>query len=524
MNRQRFLYSVLQLLPVITQRRYLERNVEWRANNPALEIVDTGETFTYAEFDERVNRIANALSDRGVRKGDRVAMVLFNTVEFPLTLYACYKLGAVPVPINFMLARDNFRYIVDDIGPKVAIYDADVEDDFSAALADADVAPRTVGVGNCSETNEDFESLAAHEDDSAPPEVPIEPADPAYILYTSGTTGAPKGVTFTAETASSRAQESSRSIEISQKTVALQVSPWFHAGGVDITVHPVVEAGGTILVTQNWEPESVVNLIESRGVTHIVGVPTVAQRMTELDGIEDRDLSSLDCLLCMGSPLSKQLVETIMDTITPNLYNGYGTTETLLDTMLRPEDLPEQAGSAGRPTHDTEVNVIEFDRSRVVAPDETVPQGEEGEIVVSSDSALNYYFGSKEKTKESIRSGWYYTDDLGVVNENGYLKITGRADDMILSGGELVSPIEVEETLEAHADVEEVAIAGTEDEEWGQVVAAYVVADGLSADDLEEYCKNHEGLADYRRPRKYEFVEEIERTATGKKQRYKYRD
>lgn len=509
---------------MITQRRYLERNVEWRANDPALEIIDTGETLSYAEFDERVNRIANALSDRGIRKGDRVAMVLFNTVEFPLTLYACYKLGAVPVPINFMLARDNFRYIVDDIGPKIAVYDADVEDDFSAALADADVDPHTVGVGDCSATDEDFGALTDHEDGSAPPEVPIEPDDPTYILYTSGTTGMPKGVTFTAETASDRAQEASRNIGHSQTTVALQVSPWFHAGGVDLTVHPVVEAGGTILVTQDWEPESVVDLIESKGVTHLVGVPTVAQRMTELEDIDDRDLSSLDCLLCMGSPLSKQLAETIMDTISPNLYNGYGTTETLLDTMLRPEDLPEQAGSAGRPTHDTEVNVIEFDRSRVVAPDETVPQGEEGEIVVNSGSALDYYFGSKEKTKESIRSGWYYTDDLGVVNDDGYLRITGRADDMILSGGELVSPIEVEETLEAHEGVEEVTVVGTEDEEWGQVVTAYVVSDDLDADDLDEYCKNHEGLADYKRPRKYEFVDEIERTATGKKQRYKYRD
>jgi long-chain acyl-CoA synthetase len=521
---ERFITIAHPLTFVITQRQYLERNVEWRPNNPALEVIDTGETLTYVEFDERVNRVANALSDRGIRKGDRVAMVLYNTVEFPVTLYACYKLGAVPVPINYMLARDNFQYIVDDIGPKMAIYDADVEDDFSAALVNAYADPHTVGVGNCSETDEEFATLAAHENGTAPPEVPIEPDDPTYILYTSGTTGAPKGVTFTAATASSRAQESSRSIGISQKTVALQVSPWFHAGGVDITVHPVVEAGGTIVVTEDWEPESVIETIESENVTHLVGVPTVAQRMTELDGIEGRDLSSLDCLLCMGSPLSKQLAEEIMGAITPNLYNGYGTTETLLDTMLRPEDLPAQAGSAGRPTNDTEVNVIEFDRSRVVAPDETVPRGEEGEIVVSSDAALDYYFGSKQKTKESIRSGWYYTDDLGVVNEDGYLKITGRADDMILSGGELVSPIEVEETLEAYDAVTAATVVGTEDEEWGQVVTAYVVADGIDAEDLDEYCKSHESLADYKRPRTYEFVDEVERTATGKKQRYKYRD
>ncbi len=509
---------------MITQRQYLERNVEWRENKPALQLVESGKTLTYGEFNEHVNRVANALSDRGIRKGDRVGMVLFNTVEFPVTLYACYKLGAVPVPINFMLAQDNFRYIFEDVSPNVVVYDADVEEDVSGALAAANVSPYSIGVGDCSEADDAYESLTDHDDASDPEEVPIKLDDPAYILYTSGTTGMPKGVTFTAETASNRAQEGARNIGHSQATVALQLSPWFHAGGVDLTVHPVIESGGTILVTQDWEPESVVEMVESYNVTHIVGVPTVAKRMTELDSIGDRDLSSLDCLLCMGSPLSKQLAEAIMETITPNLYNGYGTTETLLDTMLRPEDLPDHAGSAGRPTNDTKVNVIEFDRSRTVPPHETVPQGQEGEIVVSSDSALDYYFGSRAKTRESIRSGWYYSDDLGVIDEDGYITITGRADDMILSGGELVSPIEVEETLEAHEDVEEAIVVGKEDEEWGQVVIAYVVTETLDEDDLEQYCKDHEELADYKRPRRYEFVDEIDRTATGKKQRYKYRD
>ena len=227
--------------------------------------------------------------------------------------------------------------------------------------------------------------------------------------------------------------------------------------------------------------------------------------------------------MCMGSPLSRRLAETLIESVTPNVFNGYGTSETLLDAVLRPEDLPEHAGTVGRPTPDMEVRVVEFDRSRTVLPDETVPPGEEGEVVVRGEPVMDYYFGSEAETRDSVRDGWYYTDDLGVVDEDGYLTITGRADDMILSGGELVSPVEVEETIEEHEGVEAAVVVGRPDEEWGEVVTAYVVG-GATAEALDRHCREAEGLADFKRPREYEFVDDLERTATGKKQRYRYRE
>lgn len=509
---------------MISHREYLERNAAWRGKKTALEVIDTGESYSYTEFDTKVNQFANALAERGIRKGDRVGMVLFNTTEFPVTLYACYKIGAIPVPINYMLARDNFEYIFNDVSPKIVVYDEEVAGDVEASLDNSTVSPLRIGVGECSGAHEWFESVAAEGDTTAPQKVPIRPDDPAYILYTSGTTGAPKGVTFTMKTATSRAQEGSRCLGLSQSSIALQVSPWFHAGGVDLTVHPMIESGGTIIVTEDWEPANVADLVDEHGITHIVGVPTVAQRMAELDDINERDLSSLECLMCMGSPLSKQLAETLLEVITPNVYNGYGTTETLLDSVLQPEDLPEKAGTAGRPTPDTQLRVIEYEQGRTADPDEAIPQGQEGEIIVSGASIMDYYFGSEEKTKSAIQDGWYYSSDLGIVDDDGYLTITGRADDMILSGGELVSPIEVEEALEEHPEVDGAVVVGEEDEEWGQVVTAYVVAPSITADTLEAYCKDHESLADYKRPRQYNFVDSLERTATGKKQRYQYRE
>jgi acyl-CoA synthetase (AMP-forming)/AMP-acid ligase II len=502
---------------------FLERNVEWRPSEPGLELVDAGETVTWAAFDDRVNRLATALADRGVRKGDRVAMVLFNTVEFPTTLYACYKIGAVPVPINFMLATGNFRYIFDDVHPTVVVYDAEVAEAVEAAATGAVSPPDLVCVGASPSGGDSYEAVFDSGRPEAPPRVALDPGDPSYVLYTSGTTGAPKGVTYSGRTAYGRTQEGIVCLGLAQDSVALQLSPWFHAGGVDLTVHPAVAAGSTMVVTTDWEPGPAADTIEQYSVTHVVGVPTIAQRIANLADVDERDLSTLECLMCMGSPLSRQLAETLMESVTPNVYNGYGTSETLLDAVLRPEDLPEHAGTVGRPAPDMEVRVIEFDRSRTVLPDETVPPGEEGEIVVRGDPVMDYYFGNESETRASLRGGWYYTDDLGVVDEDGYLTVTGRADDMILSGGELVSPIEVEETLEEHAAVEAALVVGRPDEEWGEVVTAYVVGD-TDAEELDRHCRDSEGLADFKRPREYEFVDDLERTATGKKQRYRYRD
>lgn len=506
---------------MLSHRELIERNAEWRGAETALIDVDADKQYTYEELNEQVNAFANGLRQRGVRKGDRVGLVLYNSTEFPISLYACHKLGAVPVPLNFMLAQDNFEYIFTDMKPAVVVYDPDMEAVESAVAAMSD-SPRLVSTGDVPPNGESFEDLLTAET-TPPAEVPITESDPAYILYTSGTTGRPKGVTFTMKTAYNRAVEGAFASVLNPSSVALQVSPWFHAGGIDLTVHPTVFAGGTMVATMNWEPEHIATLIERHGVTNVVGVPTVAQRIATLDDVDEYDLSSLEMLLCMGSPLSKRLAETIIENVTPNLANGYGTSETLLDAILRPTGLPEHAGTVGRPGPKKMLRVVEHDPSRQVHPTESVPKGEEGQIIVRGSATLDYYYGNAEATAESLREGWFYTEDMGVIDEEGYLTITGRADDMILSGGELVSPVEVEETLEEHENVADVIVVGTPNEEWGEVVTAYVVADDVTADELDRFCQEDTGLADFKRPKEYHFVDELERTATGKKQRYQYR-
>ncbi|WP_280536970.1 class I adenylate-forming enzyme family protein [Halopenitus sp. POP-27] len=501
----------------------LERNVEYRGENTAIEILDTGETWSYAEFDSKVNRLANGLRDRGIREGDRVPIVLYNTAEYPLSVFACYKIGAVPVPLNYMLTRADFEQIIGELGAAALIYDARDSEDIEAAARAVSRTPRLIEANGESAREETFQDVLESGSTDSPPQLPTNEGRLCYMLYTSGTTGQPKGVAFTQETAHHRIQEAySAQGFITQKTVGLQLSPFFHAGGMGAMINPTLCAGGTILLAEDWGPEMAPAVIDEHNVTYVVTVPTVAKRLAEQDDIDDYDLSSIEAMQCMGAPLSKSLASDLIEKVTPNIYNSYGSTETLYDLMLRPDDLPEHAGKTGRPNPDKQVRVIEFEQNEEFDPDDRAEVEEVGRLITKGEGIMDYYFDNNDATEEVFTEGWFYTDDLAIKDEQGYVSVTGRADGMILSGGELVSPAEVEEALETHERVDGAIVVGESDEEWGERVKAFVTGEDLTEAELETYCKNREDLANYKRPKQYEIVESIERTATGKKQRFKY--
>jgi acyl-CoA synthetase (AMP-forming)/AMP-acid ligase II len=509
---------------MLAHRTVLERHASWSPDRPALTVPATGEQLTYREFDERVNQLANGFRERGVRKGDRVGFVLYNTIEFPIAVYACYKIGAVPAPVNYMLAPGDFEYIFAYVNPELVVYDAKTAEAVEAAADAAPSPPHMVIANGDSAAADGFDDVLDASSAVAPPELTLQPDEPAYILFTSGTTGKPKGVVFSAETAHHRRQETVMLTGMGPETVSLQLSPWFHAGGMANVIHPVVAVGGEIIVTDDFDPTNALDVIDDRNVTYVVSVPKVSLEIASHEDVDSYDRSSLECWLAMGSPLTKTAAERLIEQLTPNLYNGYGLTESVIDVTLRPSDLPEHAGKTGKPNVDKEVRVIEYDRNTVVQPDETVPIGESGEVIVRGPTLFDQYFERAETTREAFTDGWFYTGDLGVIDEDGYLTVTGRADDMVVSGGELVSPVEVEEVIERHPAVQGAIVVGVEDEEWGERVTAYVVAPDVSAEDLDSYCKDSGDLADYKRPKDYEFVESLKRTETGKKQRYKYRE
>lgn len=524
-NQPEYLCSIVPNVRVYmsSQREMLEQAVEYRGEKVALKLLDSDREVTYREFNSLVNKMGNALRDRGVREGDRVTITLYNTIEFPVSLYACYKVGAVPVPLNYMFAADNFEYVFDDVSPSVNIYDEEFADSIEKASANSMASPDLICVGESNGEVEKFDDVMASGIDASPPDISNYPSRLALIMYTSGTTGKPKGVAISQETASRRTDEvliaEPGQISGGSKFIA---SPWFHLGGLGV-VESSLSAGETLVSTMNWEPENVAEVIDEHNLTYIVLVPTLAQRILSLNNLDEYDFSSLTGFMCMGSPLSKNLAKKIQANITENVFNSYGSTETTSDLRLTPQDLPENAGKLGKPMHHTQVRLIKHDPGQEFDPHDTVDVGEVGRIIVKGGGVMDFYWNNQDKTDEVFNDGWFYSSDLGVADEDGYITFAGRADDMILSGGELVSPVEIEETLEEHPEVSAAVAVGVDDEEWGQKVKAYVVASDVSEEELVQFCRDHDALANYKRPKVFEFVESIERNATGKKQRFQYR-
>jgi acyl-CoA synthetase (AMP-forming)/AMP-acid ligase II len=506
------------------QRTYLEESARYRGDEVAIRSVDSGRTTTYGELDAAANSFGNALHDRGVRQGDRVGLVLYNTVEFPVALYGCHKRGFVPVALNYRFAAADFDHVFGETNPSAVVYDAAVADTVAPAAADHDVETQVV-VGD--DGGESFDRVQSSGSPERPPPLPRDGSDLSYMFYTSGTTGDPKAVAHSVRSGRERMVTSVFANQTHPATVCLLLLPFFHGGGMDSTLRAMVASGAELIITREPSWEGVADRIETHDVTDVRSVPTTLRRMIDNEELDGRDFGTLECWRATGAVLTESLARDAIEQVTPNLYNAYGSSEGGTNVVLRPSDLPEHAGTVGKPLVDNEIRVVEFAPGRDVAPDETVPQGENGEVVVRSPQLFRGYYENERASRDRVRDGWYYTHDVGVITDEGYLVIKGRTDDMILSGGELVSAVEVEAVLEDHDDVVEAIVVGREDDEWGQVVAAYVVptagADRSTlADDLDAYCRDHPELARYKRPRAYHFEDELAHNETGKKLRAEY--
>lgn len=506
--------------------RALEVSAEWYGDRTAIRIIG-GETLTYAEVNAHANRLANALHARGVRHGDRVGIACYNTAEFPVALYACHKRGFLPVAINGRLSADDFAYILDELQAEAILYDTDL----NVVAAGAAAATASVDlIGIAGERDSDapdawYSKLVADGDPSPPPEYTRAADEIAYMFYTSGTTGQPKAVAHSPASARHRARTGMVTSRVHGGTVCLLLLPLYHGGGLDTTLRPLVQAGVELIMGKDIDDRTALEVIEERGVTDVRSVPTLTKRLAARDDIDGFDLSVIETWRHTGGVLTEELATELVETLTPNILNAYGSSESGTNALLAPEDLPEHAGTVGQPTPEDEIRVIAYDTERTIEPDETVPDGEQGEVIVKSDQLFVGYYENETLASERVRDGWYYTHDLGVI-EDGFLEITGRTDDHIVSGGELISAVEVEAALSTHPAVADSVVVGAPDAEWGERVTAFVkpvVGATLTAHALEAHCQASD-LADYKRPRSYEFVETIELTDTGKKRREWYRE
>lgn len=503
----------------------LEQSAQWHGDETAIRELGADRTVTYRELDERANAIGDALHERGVREKDRVAIVLYNTVEFPEVLFACHKRGFIPVAINGRFGADTFTYVFEQLNPAAIVYDAALGD-VAEAATDAETNSEMVVVADDLDQTHDADvtvrALREAGSVSSPPRPLVSKDEVSYMFYTSGTTGRPKAVAHSIRSARERTDTAIETSGISSESTSLLLLPLFHGGGLDVTLRPAVATGAELLIGRDIDDEMALDAIEAYDVTDVRSVATQMQRFSIRDDVGERDLSSVEAWRHSGGILTESDARTFRETLTQNIYNAYGSSEGGTNSILRPDDLPIHAGTVGRPTVGDTIRVVEHDTDREASPDDTVDAGELGEVIVESEQSFCGYY-EHEGSHGRGPDDWYYTNDLGRV-EDGYLRIEGRADDMIISGGELISAAEVEDVLEGRSDVAGCVVVGVPDDEWGERVEAYVEADDdVDATTLEEFCKGASALADYKRPRSYEFVDRIRRNEMGKKNREYYR-
>ena len=465
---------------------------------------------TYAELDERSNRLAQALLAAGVRRASRVAHLDRTAPEVVELLLATSKIGAVTVPLNWRLARRELTTIVEDAQAPLIIAGpryAEVAGEVAEAMA---ARAQVVMVGA---QYEDW--LAAQQ--------PVDPggrgesADPVLQMYTSGTTGTPKGVLTTHRNLAAAAETSPR-WSFGHDSVNLSPLPMFHVGGLAWTFCGLWNGATNILVSE-FAAEPVLDLLERERVTNAVFVPTMLQMLTSVPGAAERDYSALRSIAYGASPITTPVLKASLRTFRCALFGLYGLTETtggvvVLDADDHDPDGPREhlLRSAGRPYPWVELRIVDPVTGGDRAP------GEVGEVWLRAPNVMRGYFRRPAETAAALsEDGWLRTGDGGYVDDEGYVFLTDRIKDMVVSGGENVYPVEVEEVLSRHPDVAEVAVIGVPDERWGEAVKAVVVPrDGtaLEAGDLIAFAR--EQLAGYKLPRSIDVVAELPRNATGK--------
>lgn len=502
------------------------RNTHRYANRVAIRCPLTGAQWTYAELGARVDALAAGLLEAGVEPGDVVVYQLFNSPEFAQLYLATQACGAVGSPVNFRLAGGETAYILDDSRPTVFVYDTALGDQVQVALERAEHRPHVVAaVGDDAPLPGAirFEELAVA---TNPPVVTRTVYDETTRLYTSGTTGMPKGVPLNSMVEVFSAHDVIMHFPLAPEDRTLNMTPWFHRGGLYAGgPNPAFYLGAEVVPMREFDPAACLDYVAEFGLTYLIGAPTNLAMLAHAQSERPRDLSSLRGIVTMGAPLEREACLHYQDILSTRIFNGYGTTEAFWNTFLRPSDLPDHAGAAGRACTDDDVRVVQLLTDRLARPDEQVRKDstEVGEVAVQSPKCGFAYANAPDQETEKFCDGWLYIGDLATWDADEYITIVGRKDDMLITGGENVHPVQVEEALNEHAGIIDSMVIGVPDERWGQRVVAYIISDDdtLSATDCETHCRAHPMLAPYKRPRAYQFVDALPLTATGKKIHYR---
>jgi fatty-acyl-CoA synthase len=482
----------------------LAKRAELSPGKVALEEVATGRRVTYAELDERAGRAASLIASRGVGEGDRLALLCRNRIEFFELLFACARLGAVLVPLNWRMPPVELDGLIADAEPQLLLFG--VEDE--SVVARLAAAPPAIGLDG------DYPQLRAAADPH--PGRRRWPAGQTwYLLYTSGTTGRPKGVVYVYRMALANYVSIGACIGLRSTDTNLSFLPNFHTAGINLHALPTLIEGGTVLLLDQFDADALVASLEGRRLDTIFAVPTVYLALLDHPRFAAAPLDHVRHWGCGGAPLPDWLVERYRD-LGVRVCNGMGMTETGPTAFLvDPADAWGRIGSVGKPQLLCSVRIVDADGHDVA-------DGEVGDLLFSGPGVTPGYWRNEEATRAAFTAdGWLRSGDLARRDADGFYYVAGRRKEMFISGGENVYPAEVENVLSAHPAVVDAAVLGAPDPKWGEVGRAFVqLADGARPDcaALSDYCRQR--LAAYKVPRSFEFVAEFPRTSAGKIQKH----
>ena len=493
---------------------WIAYNASYSPDTLATVEADTGRRFTYAQMSERVGRVAAMLSERGLKPGDRAAYLTLNSTDTLEFIFGCWRAGVIGVAVNFRLTPREIAFILEDSGTKLVLYDTPFQP-VADALADSADWLHTTGTGEDSP----YERALA----SAEPRPDMEPQtfeDQCLLMYSSGTTGTPKGVIITHGMMYFSQTSGFQANGLDKSAVSLSNMPLFHIGGLNVTAMPSLWSGTTTVVMRAFDVAGTAKLIndEGLGITTLFMVPAAYNALKALPDVDAIDFSRIVNAFCGAETVPEELIR-YWATKGLVIQEGYGMTETAAPgCCIAKSDMPHMAGKAGRSMMHTTLGIFREDGSRCEAD-------EAGEIRIRGACVSPGYWNRPDATAEAFVDGWYHTGDIGRMDADGYVSIEDRITDMYISGGENVYPAEIEGLLYELDAVAEVSVVGVPDEKWGEVGAIVAVPKPGHTLDMATCLTHLDGkLADFKTPRHFHTVDALPRGGTGKVLKYKLRE
>jgi fatty-acyl-CoA synthase len=498
----------------------LPKRTELTPDRVALVELETKQRYTYAELNTRANRLANFMRDKlGVEAGDRVSILARNSVVYLDLLFGLPKIGAIFSPFNWRLTAHELSYMVNDLNPKVIICEAEFTEVLYEMLPEIDVehfiSLRDAAIDSAWE----YETELALASPAEPPYPDLTLESPYAILYTSGTTGYPKGAIIPHRQVLFNAINTVISWGLSEKDVSPVYTPMFHAGGLFVFLIPLFYAGGRIVLARDFDPEASLAWILEEGCTVVLAVPTLFQMWMDSPYFEKADLGNVHFFISGGAACPIPLMQAWREKKGIVFRQGYGLTEAGVNCFtMTDEDSVRKSGSVGKPIFHAECRIIDPDTGEEVAP------GVAGELLISGPHVTSGYWRNPQATAESIKDGWLHTGDMAHRDEEGFYYIDGRYKDMIKSGGENIYAAEVEAVIRDHPGVRDAALIGLPDDKWGEVGLIVVVPEGdpISKEELIEFCSGK--LARFKIPKAFEFADELPYSAYGKVEKIKLKE